>query len=410
MVWNGLVDSVASRVMEGVLNAMGQPPIRVVLWDGSELGPPEDRAIGRIHIRDRGALARLASDVAYEAGELYAEGRVGFDGDMIEMLVTMYRAQIDTGVLARLLPQSLLRGVRRYDLGSARSNAHHHYDVGNEFYGLWLDERMLYTCAYFPTPQHTLEEAQLAKMDHVSRKLALRPGQHVIEAGCGWGSLALHMARYYGVTVRACNISSEQIAYAREQAEKQGLQDRVEFIEDDYRNLSGRCDAFVSVGMLEHVGSPHYAELGRVIDRCLEPEGLGFVHSIGRSRPQRLNPWIERRIFPNAYPPTLREMMDVVEGQNFAVLDVENLRRHYRLTTWHWFQRFQEHRQRIEEMVGAHRTRSWELYLAGATAAFATGSLQLFQMLFSRAENDRIPWTRRHVSSGEPADFGESAE
>jgi cyclopropane-fatty-acyl-phospholipid synthase len=410
MVWNQLIDSSAAWIMEGMLSAMGDPPIRVVLWDGREYGAPEERAIGRVHIRDRGALGRLALDLAYEAGELYAEGRVDFDGDMIELLVTMFRGQIDTGLLVKLLPQRLVRGVLRYDLSTSRRNAQHHYDVGNEFYGLWLDERMVYTCAYFPNPQHTLEEAQLAKMDQVSRKLALRPGQHVIEAGCGWGSLALHMARYYGVTVRACNISSEQIAYAREQAEKQGLQERVEFIEDDYRNLSGRCDAFVSVGMLEHVGRSHYAELGRVVDRCLEPEGLGFVHTIGRSRPQRVNPWIERRIFPNAYPPTLREMMDVVEEQNFAVLDVENLRRHYRRTTWHWFQRFQQHRPRIEEMVGPHRTRSWELYLAGATAAFATGSLQLFQMLFSRASNDRIPWTRAHVGSGEPADFGEDAE
>jgi len=410
MVLSQLIDSSAPRLMQGVLKAMGDPPIRVVLWEGTELGPPVEQAIGQVHIRDRGALARLALDVAYEAGELYAEGRVGLEGDMIELLAAMFCGRVNTGLLVKLLPQRLIRGVLRYDLGTARRNAQHHYDVGNEFYGLWLDERMLYTCAYFPTPQHTLEEAQLAKLDQVSRKLALRPGQHVIEAGCGWGSLALHMARYYGVTVRACNISSEQIAYAREQAEKQGLQDRVEFIEDDYRNLSGRCDAFVSVGMLEHVGRTHYAELGRVIDRCLEPEGLGFVHSIGRSRPQRINPWIERRIFPNAYPPTLRQMMDIVEAQNFAVLDVENLRRHYHLTAQHWLRRFQGHRARIEEMVGAYRTRSWELYLAGASASFAVGSLQLFQMLFSRAGNDRIPWTRRHVSSGEPAYFGDAAE
>jgi cyclopropane-fatty-acyl-phospholipid synthase len=169
MVLSQLIDSSAPRLMQGVLKAMGDPPIRVVLWEGTELGPPVEQAIGHVHIRDRGALARLVLDVAYEAGELYAEGRVGLEGDMIELLAAMFRGRVDTGLLVKLLPQRLIRGMLRYDLGSARRNAQHHYDVGNEFYGLWLDERMLYTCAYFPTPQHTLEEAQLAKLDQVSR-------------------------------------------------------------------------------------------------------------------------------------------------------------------------------------------------------------------------------------------------
>ena len=182
---------------------------------------------------------------------------------------------------------------------------------------------MAYTCAYFPTPGATLEDAQIAKMDRVCRKLALRPGERVLEAGCGWGGLALHMARHYGVTVRALNVSADQIAYARERLRAERLGDRVEFVEDDYRHVRGQFDVFVSVGMLEHVGAADYSTLGAVIDRTLTDRGRGLLHFIGRNRPSPLNPWIRRRIFPGAYPPALAEVCDRVLGPwDLSVTDV----------------------------------------------------------------------------------------
>ena len=159
---------------------------------------------------------------------------------------------------------------------------------------------MLYTCAYFPSPEVSLEEAQTAKMELVCRKLWLKPGETVVEAGCGWGALALYMARHYGVTVKAYNVSREQIRTARERAKAEGLEARVEFIEDDYRTIRGQFDVFASIGMLEHVGANHYRQLGEVIHRCLRPAGRGILHTIGRDYPGRLNAWIERRIFPGA--------------------------------------------------------------------------------------------------------------
>ena len=210
---------------------------------------------------------------------------------------------------------------------------------------------MVYTCAYFPTPDATLEDAQIAKMELVCRKLRLKPGERVVEAGCGWGSLALFMAREHGVHVSAFNISREQIAYAREQARAQGLADRVEFIEDDYRNVRGQYDAFVSVGMLEHVGLPDYATLGSVMDRVLTDDGRGLLHFIGRNRPAPLNPWISKRIFPGAYPPTLREVFEhMLQPHGFSVLDVENLRLHYAKTLEHWRARFLSASDRVTEM------------------------------------------------------------
>ena len=234
---------------------------------------------------------------------------------------------------------------------------------------------MIYTCAYFPTPDHTLEDAQIAKMDLVCRKLRLKPGDRVVEAGCGWGSLALFMAKQYGVTVRAFNISPEQIAYARRRATEEDLTDRVDFIEDDYRNIQGECDVFVSVGMLEHVGLADYRTLGGVIGRVLTDRGRGFLHFIGRNKPAPLNPWIRKRIFPGAYPPTLREVFErVLEPQNLAVLDVENLRLHYGKTLEHWQQRFNDALPRVASMFDEMFVRAWQLYLAGSQAAFTTGS------------------------------------
>jgi cyclopropane-fatty-acyl-phospholipid synthase len=213
------------------------------------------------------------------------------------------------------------------------------------------------------------------------------------------------MARNYGVSVRAFNVSREQTLYAREQAEKQGLAERVDFVEDDYRNITGRCDAFVSVGMLEHVGLAHYRELGNVIDRCLGPEGRGLIHTIGRSQSQAVNPWIEKRIFPNARPPTLGEMMPIFEPHDFAVLDVENLRLHYERTAAEWLRRFERNRKRAVELVGEERTRAWHLYLTGTVATFRVGAMHLFQVVFARASNNRIPWTRAYLYTGEAAGF-----
>src|SRR5262249_24078113 len=196
-------------------------------------------------------------------------------------------------------------------------------------------------------------------------------------------------------SVGALNLSSEQIAYARERAAREHLNDRVEFIEDDYRNITGSCDAFVSIGMLEHVGLRHYGDFGDVIARTLMPHGRGVLHFIGRNRPTMLNSWIRRRIFPGGYPPTLQETFRLIlEPNAFSVLDVENLRLHYAKTLEHWRARFSAASHDISDMFDAAFIRAWRLYLAGSQAAFSTGWMQLFQVVFARADNNAIPWTR----------------
>ena len=216
------------------------------------------------------------------------------------------------------------------------------------------------------------------------------------------GSAALHMAEHYGVTVTAFNISREQIQYARERACRKGLEERVEFVEDDWRNMDQPCDVFVSVGMLEHVGLKNYGQLGDVVHRCLKPDGVGLIHTIGQNYAERLNPWIERRIFPGACPPTLGQMMPLFESRNFSVLDVENLRLHYALTLRHWLDRFEKAAETVCQMFDERFVRIWRLYLSGSIAAFETGGLQLFQVLFARGANNQIPWSRDYMYRDHP--------
>jgi cyclopropane-fatty-acyl-phospholipid synthase len=205
------------------------------------------------------------------------------------------------------------------------------------------------------------------------------------------------MAKNYGVRVRSFNISKEQIAHSREWAERENLQHLVEFVEDDFRNMTGTYDAFVSIGMLEHVGAGNYPKMGELISRVLASDGRGLVHSIGRDRPEPLNPWINKRIFPGAYPPTLREMMDLFEGTRLSVLDVENIRLHYAETLRAWLERYEENVDAVRTMFDEPFVRAWRLYLAGSMIAFVRGKLQLFQVVFARSGMNKIPWTREHV-------------
>jgi cyclopropane-fatty-acyl-phospholipid synthase len=401
-------DRLGPPLVRALLRRLGDPPVRFSLWGAAELGSEGRAPLATIRLRDRGALARLLADPDYQFGELYVAGRLVVEGDLVGALRLAFSGpRRASGPAGRLL--DALRRLRSHDRARAIDSAQHHYDVGNEFYKLWLDERMVYTCAYFPSPADGLEEAQLAKLEHVCRKLALRTDELVFEAGAGWGALALHMARYHGVRVRAWNVSREQVLFARERAEKEGLAGRVEFVEDDYRNVHGRCDAFVSVGMLEHVGAECYRTLGGVIARVLAPNGRGLIHTIGRPRAQRLNRWTEQRVFPGAHPPTLREMMEIFEPNGLAVLDVENLRRHYALTARHWLARFRAARPRIEALVGPERTRTWELYLAGTVASFEAETIELYQVVFNRVGADRFPWTRAHLYTGDAPELGPPA-
>ncbi|HXI38957.1 MAG TPA: cyclopropane-fatty-acyl-phospholipid synthase family protein [Bryobacteraceae bacterium] len=381
-----------------ILNATGPAPIRLTFRDSVEVSPPRTTPVGTIVIHNAKTLIKLILDPEIGMGDGYADGGIEVQGDLVNMAEAVYRTwPAIGGGTGRKFWSRCMEHLRANTPRRSRDNVHHHYDLRTDFYQHWLDPELVYTCAYFPTPSATLEEAQFAKMDLVCRKLQLQPGETVVEAGCGWGALALHMARYYGVRVKAFNLSHEQIVFARQRARQEGLNEHVEFIEDDYRNISGRFDAFVSIGMLEHVGLSQYAELGRVIHRSIGSSGRGLLHFIGRNYPVPLSTWIRKRIFPGAYPPALREAMTILEPWDYSVCDVENLRLHYAKTLEHWLARFEGSSEQLTDMFDDRFVRTWRIYLAGSLVAFRVGTMQLFQVTFTGSQYKRIPWTRAYL-------------
>lgn len=390
-----------------LLDSVGGPPIAIELWTGERLHvlPEGSEPIAVVQLKDRRALLELMQNPEKSFGELFTEGRLAVEGDLVATLeaidVAIQKSLRESGPVGRLLRKTLEKRPRANSLAGSKDNIHSHYDLGNDFYRLWLDQDyMQYTCAYYPHESTTLEEAQAAKLELVCRKLDLKGGEQVVEAGSGWGGLARYMARHYGARVRSYNISAEQVAYARDRAEREGLGNLVEYVEDDYRNISGNYDVFVSVGMLEHVGLANYPTLGEVIDRCLNVRGRGFIHSIGRNIPRPMNEWIESYIFPGAYPPTLKEMMDIFEPFEFLIMDVENLRTHYARTLTHWLERFERNVDKVCEMFDDSFVQAWRLYLSGSISAFTQGQLQLFQVLFQRQGANALPVTRDRMHLG----------
>ena len=377
---------------------MGSPRFAVALWDGFKVSPKDAAPVATVNVHSRSALNQLLRQGDMGFGDAFSNGGISVEGDLVAMLVAAFTVPEPTGIAA-VVKRLQQRKPRANTKDGSRENIHHHYDIGNDFYRLWLDKEMQYTCAYFPEDELTIEAAQQAKMDHVCRKLQLRPGDRVAEAGCGWGGLARHMALNYGAKVSSWNVSAEQVQYATDRAKAEGYDDRVTYVLDDYRNITGEYDAFVSVGMLEHVGLDNYTELGGVVDRCLTQNGRALVHTIGRNRPRLMNAWIEKRIFPGAYPPTLKEMMEIFEPNRFSVLDVENLRLHYAKTLAHWLARYDASDEQVQAEFGEDFARAWRLYLAGSQAAFLAGGLQLFQVVFTRERNNELAATRRHLYS-----------
>jgi len=383
-------------------NRLGKPNFQMKLWDGFTVGPAEN-TLGTVKFNNRSVLYKLLFSGEVAFGDGYSNGTIDVEGNLVDMLVESNVSRHKTmgsnrnGIGTPFEKLSLARVRPSNTLGRAQENIHHHYDIGNEFYQLWLDTEMQYTCAYFPYQDMTLEEAQQAKMDHVCRKLQLKSGDKVVEAGCGWGGLARHMAKYYDVRVTSYNISKEQIRFASDRARAEGYDDRVNYIEDDYRNMKGSYDVFVSVGMLEHVGKDNYNTLGNIVASNLKSDGRALIHSIGRNVARPMSAWIDKRIFPGAYPPTLREIMNILEPNRFSVLDVENLRLHYARTLEHWLDRFESSNLEVSSMFDEKFIRAWRLYLSGSIAAFLTGGLQLFQVVFSGERNNQIPWSREHL-------------
>jgi cyclopropane-fatty-acyl-phospholipid synthase len=352
-------------------------------------------------------LPRIMAAPSLGVGEAYMDGRLVMErGDIRDLLELATRNQVAARLFKR--PGSLRRAwtrlVRennaRHD---ARRNVKHHYDLSVELYRAFLDSDMQYSCAYFEHDEMTLEEAQAAKKRHIAAKLALAPGQKVLDIGCGWGGLALSLAEAADVSVRGVTLSDEQLTTARARAAAQGLSDRASFSLTDYRDIDGQFDRIVSVGMFEHVGRPNYQAFFDAIAERLTYDGVALIHSIGRSSgPSTTDRFTAKYIFPGGYIPALSEVLPAAERAGLWVTDVEILRLHYAKTLQSWYERFQVNRAQMAALYDERFCRMWEFYLAGAEMGFRYGDHMNFQIQLAKSV-DALPITRSYIGLAEQA-------
>lgn len=375
-------------------------------FGGKQPGPS---VTARLH--DRALETKLFTNPELYAAEAYMDGKLTFeDGSSVHdflMLFSVNRSALYSYGSQKAM-RKIWRGLRRWHqanpIGTAAKNARHHYDISSELYRLFLDKEMQYSCAYFRDPEReTLEQAQRNKLIHATTKLQLKPGMKVAEIGSGWGGFAIHIARETGAHVTAINVSPEQLAVSRERAKEAGVADRIDFRELDYRNLEGKFDRVVSVGMMEHVGIGHFDEyFGKVRD-LLTDDGYAFIHCIGRmSVPGTTGPFIRKYIFPGAYVPALSEVFAATERNGLWVADSEILRLHYYYTVKHWRERFAANREQAKRIYDERFCRMWEWYLSAVELEFLHGSHMVFQLLLAKTR-DAVPITRDFMIDAERA-------
>ncbi len=335
-------------------------------------------------------------------GEGYTDGRILFEKGSLPEFFDLWVANVQArkagpGLLSRLRLTVLRRLQQCNDRLRARRNVAHHYDLSDLLYKQFLDKDRQYSCAYFTAPGISLEEAQEAKKRHIAAKLRLQPGLRVLDIGCGWGGMALALARSADVHITGITLSEEQLRVARARAEEAGLSDRVSFELCDYREVQGQFDRIVSVGMFEHVGVPHYRDFFDRLRDLLTPDGIALVHSIGRRGGAGLtNPWIRKYIFPGGYVPALSEVLPAVERSGLWATDVEVLRLHYAETLRHWRKRFHERMPFVQQIYDERFCRMWDFYLAASEAAFRYNHQMVFQLQLTRAI-DAVPLTRDYM-------------
>jgi len=357
----------------------------------------------RLRATDPGIDWRIALDPELAGPEAVMDGRLRLEQGTIRDLALLFfanREELRRAPLLRLRERAMqgLRWLMQANpVGRARRNAAHHYDLGNEFYRLWLDEDMQYSCGYFERGDETLEEAQLAKKRHIAAKLRLSPGQRVLDIGCGWGGMAIYLAQVADVEVTGITLSQEQLALARERAEAAGLSDRVRFRLADYREIEGEFDRIVSIGMAEHVGAPQLGTYFSRVRDLLSPEGVALIHLIGSSAPpSHTGPFLAKYIFPGGYTPSLSETAAAVEQGGVWTLDCEVWRLHYARTLQLWQERFAAVRAGVAAEQGERFARMWELYLAVCEATFRHGPSCVFQLQLGLAR-DAVPLTRDYL-------------
>ncbi len=369
-----------------------------ILWDGERIEFGEKPAF-TLHIKSEKSAREIAVRRFFGFGEAYTSGEIEVEGSMEELLrlgLAIRFDNLEPNALRklRLIPDYL---KTRCTPGRAKKNISYHYDRGNDFYRLYLDNTMTYSCAYFTSRENSLEQAQMNKYEHISRKLMLKPGERLLDVGCGWGSMLIYAALNYGITGLGITLSKNQCEYANDKIRELGLESSISVALADYRSLKGEFDKFVSIGMFEHVGKEFIPTFMRAVSGLLKDGGLGLLHTIGLEFATSGDSWHMTYIFPGGYIPELSEVVGQLGQAGFSVLDVENLRIHYALTLDRWVENFEKNEDKIRQMFDERFVRMWRLYLQSSSAGFRYGDNRLFQVLFSKGLNNDLPTTREYL-------------
>ena len=386
------------NIVKSIAEHLSDRPFDLEYWDGEIIKYGEGEPEFKLIIKNFPSKKELLSDPSVALGEAYMKGDIDIEGDLQKFFESIIRNKdsfMNKNTVFRLASK-----IKAPSLIKSKKDIAHHYDIGNDFYSLWLDKTMSYSCGYFKNPTDTLYDAQMNKIHHILKKLNLKEGQHLLDIGCGWGYLIIEAAKLYKVKALGITLSEEQFKKAKERIKQEGLEDLVDVQLMDYRNLEKsnlEFDRIVSVGMAEHVGHANLPLFFKNVDSVLKESGLFLLHNITNLVETEGNKWITTYIFPGGYLPTLREELNIAADINFRTLDVESLRLHYMKTLEEWCKNFMNHLDEERDMFDDEFLRMWHLYLATCAAAFHYWDIDIHQSLFSKGINNTLPMTRKYL-------------
>ena len=372
-------------------------PVKVVYWDGKSAVYGDGEPEVTITFKEKIPIRDVTKNASIALGEAYMDGKIEIDGSIQKLITAAYESAgsfMRNSKFRKFLPK------QGHSEKESESDVQSHYDVGNDFYKLWLDDTLTYSCAYFDHGNRDdLTKAQIDKVHHILKKLDPKPGKTLLDIGCGCGTLMLTAAKEYGLRVTGVTLSEEQFNLVQKRIKDEGLEDVAEVLLVDYRELGDRkWDYITSVGMFEHVGKENLGLYFKDIYKYLTSDGVALIHGITRQQGGAYNSWINKYIFPGGYVPGLSEMVDHIVENNMQIADVEMLRRHYQRTLEIWDMNFNAHRSQIEDMMGDRFTRMWDLYLQACAASFESGNIDVIQYLITKGASGKdLPMTRDYV-------------
>jgi cyclopropane-fatty-acyl-phospholipid synthase len=371
-------------------------PFNVKFWDGEVKKYGEGKSKFEIILNEPIAKADIINNLSIALGEAYMTKKLDIKGTIQEAIESLYNSR--ESFLSNSTKYAKFVKKMVHNVKNNKNNIQYHYDIGNDFYKLWLDDTMTYSCGYFKSPNDSLEVAQNNKVEHILKKLCLSEGNTLLDIGCGWGELIIAAAKEYKVKAMGITLSSEQFETVNERIKLEGLSDLVEVQLLDYKELKNRkFDRVVSVGMLEHVGKENIIDYFTAVDNLVDTKGISLLHCITGIDEGGVDAWIDKYIFPGGYIPVLKELISNIAEKRFQVIDVESLKLHYGKTLEHWATNFENSLPEISKTKDESFIRMWRLYLNACAASFNCGDINIHQILFTKDINNTLPWTREYI-------------